>query len=361
MYHCGELKQAADHFLFWTVTVIATIKTILLRFHRDKLFNNCISARTDWLKEDDPESLKVMTQHTKISRIVFIFQAVFSYFTLVMYVISPIATNAEGEQGLPLQTVCVFRNMSVMKYQGIYLFQSIQQLYIVNGNIGTDYFFFAMIMHVCGQMKILSLRFHQFGSRGAKYDDKDDAYIDEMRMYDETFDENHDRECFRKIRILINRHCELIGLADDLKESLTYILLVQFTMDIIMMCLTGLLTLIYLQQGDTVTAGRTICGFSIVVMSLFIYCYIGDYLQFRFEKTAEAIYSCFWYNCSPKVSRNIVHMQTRGRRLMNLTAGKFCTINLEMFKTAMKTAMSFFSVMRILLSKNGDLEMDFNY
>ena len=247
MYHCGELRQAADHFLFWTVTVIATIKTILLRFHRNKLLNNCNSARTDWLQEDDPETLKVMAHHAKVSRIVFIFQAMFSYFTLIMYVIAPMASNIEDEQGLPLQTVCVFSNMTVVEYQGVYLLQAVQQLYIVNGNIGTDYFFFAMIMHVCGQMKILSLRFHQFGSKGTKYNDKENNLIEELSICDETFDGNHDRECFRKIRILINRHCELIGLADDLKESLTYILLVQFTMDIIMMCLTGSYTWCFLK------------------------------------------------------------------------------------------------------------------
>ncbi|XP_043485128.1 odorant receptor 2a-like [Leptopilina heterotoma] len=312
---------------------------------------NCNSAKADWLSEQNPESIVIMTHHAKVSRIVFIFQAVFSYFTLVMYVIAPMASNLEDEQGLPLSTVCVFRNMSVLEYQSIYVLQAVQQLYIVNGNIGTDYFFFAMIMHVCGQAQILSLRFNKFGSKGQKYEMEENNLIVHSEVKEEDFNEFHNIQSFRRIRVLINRHCELIELADDLKESLTYILLVQFTMDIIMMCLTGLLTLIYLQQGDTVTAGRTICGFSIVVMSLFIYCYIGDYLQYRFEKTTEAIYHCFWYSCSPKVSRNILHIQTRGRNLMNLTAGHFCNINLEMFKTAMKTAMSFFSVMRILLEK----------
>ena len=115
--------------------------------------------------------------------------------------------------------------------------------------------------------------------------------------------------------------------------------------------------MIYLQKGDTVTAGRTMCGFTIVVMSLFLYCYIGDHLQQRFRKTSDAIYSSFWYNCSPKINKNIIHIQTRGLHLMNLTAGKFCNINLEMFKTAMKTAMSFFSVMRILLDKDNELQI----
>ena len=240
IFDCGEVMQATDHFLFWTVTVIATIKTILLRFHREKLLKNCNSARSDWLREDDPKDLKIMSHHAKISRIIFIFQAIFSYFTLVMYVIAPMASNTEGEQGLPLQTVCVFSNMSVLQYQSVYILQAIQQFYIVNGNIGTDYFFFAMIMHVCGQMKILALRFNKFGYKGTKNGDEEDKFIAESRIHDEEYYDNHDMKCFRQIRILTKRHYELIGLANDMKESLVYILLVQFTMDIIMMCLTGM-------------------------------------------------------------------------------------------------------------------------
>lgn len=239
-FHCGELRQAADHFLFWTVTVIATIKTILLRFHQKKLMRNCNSAKADWLSEQDPRSIVIMTHHAKVSRIVFIFQAVFSYFTLVMYVIAPMASNLEDEQGLPLSTVCVFRNMSVLEYQSIYVLQAVQQLYIVNGNIGTDYFFFAMIMHVCGQAQILSLRFQKFGSKGQKYEEEENNLIVNSEVREEDFNEFHNIQNFRRIRVLINRHCELIELADDLKKSLTYILLVQFTMDIIMMCLTGI-------------------------------------------------------------------------------------------------------------------------
>lgn len=39
----------------------------------------------------------------------------------------------------------------------------------------------------------------------------------------------------------------------------------------------------------------------------------------------------------------------RANRIINLSAAKICDMNFEMFKTAMKTAMSFFSVIRIVL------------
>ena len=112
---------------------------------------------------------------------------------------------------------------------------------------------------------------------------------------------------------------------------------------------SGIQTLLFLQAGDTISAGRTTSGFLIVALGLFLYCYMGDYLQFQFEKVSEAAYFCNWYNFSPRIGRNVINIQMRANRFINLNAGKMCDMNLEMFKTAMKTAMSFFSVMRIIL------------
>lgn len=111
-------------------------------------------------------------------------------------------------------------------------------------------------------------------------------------------------------------------------------------------------SLLFLQEGDILSAGKTISRFFIVSLGLFLYCYTGDYLQYQFEKVSEAAYDCHWYNLPPRISRNIINIQMRASHLMNLSAGRICELNLELFKTAMQTAMSFFSLMRIIFEKD---------
>ncbi|XP_033221010.1 odorant receptor 4-like [Belonocnema kinseyi] len=262
-----------------------------------------------------------------------------------MYMVAP--TLAEEEKILPLQTVCLSNNISEIGYQSVYFLQCLQFLYVFNGNVGTDFFFFAIVMHICGQVEILRIKLSKIA--------KDDFYnIENEEEFDDSINSFRrrnldEKKCFDCMKSLIERHIKLLNLANDVQNTLSITLLVQLSTSVVIMCILGIQTLLFLQVGDTISAGRTTSGFLIVAFGLFLYCYMGDYLQFQFENVSEAAYLCNWYNFSPKISRSIIHIQMRANRIINLSAAKICDMNFEMFKSAMKTAISFFSVMRMVL------------
>ena len=218
------------------MTLNSTTKTILLRIFRKTVANNYKEAKHDWSTTEDEELLKIMESHRKFSRKVYFFEAVVHYALLVMYMIAP--KLSEEEQILPLQTVCLSSNISETGYQSVYFLQCLQSLYVFNGNVGTDFFFFAIVMHICGQVEILRMKFSKIA--------KDDFNND---MEEEEFGENinslrrrnmDEKECFNCLKSLIERHVQLLNSANDVQNILSITLLVQLGTSVVIMCILGM-------------------------------------------------------------------------------------------------------------------------
>lgn len=82
---------------------------------------------------------------------------------------------------------------------------------------------------------------------------------------------------------------------------------------------------------------------------IFIYCYAGDKLSSKVKNSCLAVYSCSWYNFSINTRKDIVYIMLRVNKEFHLTAGKFYYMNLPNFTNIVKTMVSFFSVMRLVI------------
>lgn len=233
---CGDARHVTDQLMFCAVTLNSTTKTILLRIFRKKVSNNYKEAERDWATTEDEELLKIMESYKKLSRKVYFFDAAVHYTLLTMYMIAPKLT--EEEKILPLQTVCLSNNTSEIGYQGVYFLQCVQSLYIFNGNVGTDFFFFAIVMHICGQVEILSLKFSKIAKDQFYNIENEEEFGDSINnLRRRNVDE---KECFNCMKSLIERHVKLLNLANDVQNTLSITLLVQLSTSIIIICILGM-------------------------------------------------------------------------------------------------------------------------
>ncbi|CAD6223126.1 GSCOCT00014066001.2-RA-CDS, partial [Cotesia congregata] len=82
---------------------------------------------------------------------------------------------------------------------------------------------------------------------------------------------------------------------------------------------------------------------------IFIYCYAGEKLSSKVEESCNSVYDCCWYDFSISMRKDIVYIIQRLNKQYHLTAGKFYHMNLPNFTNIVKTMVSFFSVMRLVI------------
>ncbi|XP_024893235.1 odorant receptor 9a-like [Temnothorax curvispinosus] len=86
-----------------------------------------------------------------------------------------------------------------------------------------------------------------------------------------------------------------------------------------------------------------------LMLQLFVYSIVGDYLKCQMEEIADSIYSCNWYNFPLKLMRNVVFVIIRSQEPVQLLAGKFFVVNIKSFMTILKSSLSYISVLRVMV------------
>lgn len=232
---CGDAKETTEQLLFCAVTINSTAKVILLRIFRKKISRSYRKAEQNWPNTEDNDFLAIMKSHKKLRRKINFLEASVHYSLLAMYIIAP---KLSREQILPLSTSCLSKNFSAMNHQILYILQIVQIFYVFNGNLGTDFFFFAIIMQICGQVEILRMKI----SKIARYDFNSECNNEEHFLG--TFDylrkiNVNERECSLRINFLIKRHVQLINLANEVQSTLSNMLLIHLSNNVAIMSILG--------------------------------------------------------------------------------------------------------------------------
>ncbi|KAK2574925.1 hypothetical protein KPH14_002616 [Odynerus spinipes] len=85
------------------------------------------------------------------------------------------------------------------------------------------------------------------------------------------------------------------------------------------------------------------------MITLFVYCYIGECLIQESNNFGEAFYDCEWYNIPPMDLKLMQICTMRARKPLQLTSGKFFVLSLCTFTDTLKASMGYFSVLRNFL------------
>ncbi|XP_036150623.1 uncharacterized protein LOC118648421, partial [Monomorium pharaonis] len=182
------------------------------RFYADKLILNFTSAVTDYLAIDTEEKRTIMRRHAYMGRIISYGISILAYVAATLFTLKPILEsntqvnvsikNQLADLPLPLTwTLGNLGHISTTLYFTLALVQYYLLLLNVNGNVGNDSLFYAITLHICGQMELLKIEFTNYGVKS----------------------ENLSKELF----VLISRHRHLMEHAELLVDVISFVLLVQ--------------------------------------------------------------------------------------------------------------------------------------
>ncbi|XP_057323505.1 odorant receptor 63a-like isoform X1 [Microplitis mediator] len=332
--HCGTNYEIASLFgmIFGTISAITKI-SLLNIYHKNISFivKNVIN---DWRIINDDNCKTIMRQYSSLNRALF-----YGILTpLLLYTLKftidriphTILTNDNTTvyvRTTPISSECWnLADIPTVFYIIRFACRTFEFVIYNIVSCGIDLYFLVLAKHICGQMEISNMNIQNF-----------------LVANDGRFE----RDKFYK---LIDRQKYMLGLMDKLRESFNYITLAVLLISGIHLNIMIIMIFVALKDNNMNAvfedATGTILYFS---AQIFIYCYAGDELSTKVKNSRLAVYSCSWYNFSINTRKDIIYIMLRVNKEYHLTAGKFYYMNLLNFTNIVKTMVSFFSVMRLVI------------
>ncbi|XP_024885094.1 odorant receptor 13a-like [Temnothorax curvispinosus] len=203
-----------------------------------------------------------------------------------------------------------------------------QSVFVMVGSVGAGLFnalFLTLTLHVGSQINILLRWLREIGSK--------------------NIEKTHD-SFVTVITKIIRKHQSIINLSEKIENLYSYIVLLQFTSNTMIICSLGFLIVTAIGTPDaTEKIVKSLLFYFNTNLEAFIFCFAGEYLSNKSKSIGNAAYNSGWYDMKAKNSRILLFTILRSQRQLQLTAGKMAVLSLEYFTNIMKASGSYLSVL----------------
>nr|XP_012143890.1 PREDICTED: odorant receptor 67c-like [Megachile rotundata] len=149
---------------------------------------------------------------------------------------------------------------------------------------------------------------------------------------------------------LIKRHDYLLQLSKMLNDVISFVLVIQLLASCVLISTCGFQFILALNTRNVMIVVKSIFILLTILIQLYSYSYVGNYLKSQMDSIGYSLYSCGWYSLPTNVAKNIVLVTLKAQVPVHLTAGKFFVVNLETFMSILKTSMSYLSILRVMIN-----------
>ncbi|XP_071568981.1 odorant receptor 4-like [Temnothorax nylanderi] len=188
--------------------------------------------------------------------------------------------------------------------------------------------FLTLTLHVGSQINILICWLGEVGSKDIeKTHDRHDSFV-------------------TIITKIVRKHQKIIYLSENIENLYSYIALVQFISNTVMICSLGFLVVTAIGSPDaSEQITRSLLFYIVTSLEAFVFCFAGEYLSNKSKAIGNAAYNSAWYDMKAKDRRVLLFIILRSQRQLQFTAGKMAVLSLEYFTTIMKASGSYLSVL----------------
>ncbi|XP_058802884.1 odorant receptor 82a-like [Phymastichus coffea] len=196
-------------------------------------------------------------------------------------------------------------------------------------------FFVSIIFHLCAQLELLRERFKYLLARAALNESGNEHLI---------------------LSPIVERHMYLLKIVDIIENAFSVQLLVQLLTSLVIFCLTEY-QIVRIIDKDVIDVLELVFAtyyYMTFLVSLFAYCVLAVILSTESIKLKETAYNSDWYRLPPSDVKLLIIIMVRADRPVELTAGKFVPLSVDLFCSVLKTSGGYLSM--LLAVKNRDHE-----
>ncbi|XP_016918120.2 odorant receptor 9a-like [Apis cerana] len=191
------------------------------------------------------------------------------------------------------------------------------------GATGADSLLVTLTFHLCSQLSIVAYRMRNVNI--------------EPKIY------------FPKMKALVERHTELLRLANILANTFSSLMFVQTLGLIFSLCIVVYQLLMTSESGEDMNTIHFIIYSCAVILLAFCYCFLGECLINESSEVQMACYFTNWYDLPEQYTRSLIFCIARAQKPLYLTAGKFYVFSLETFAVIVKASMAYLSVLKSII------------
>ncbi|XP_035741910.1 odorant receptor 85c-like [Vespa mandarinia] len=323
-----DLPDLMDCLSITMSNTVFFIKLIILWMkNRDDILKMMIN---DWLDSiDKKENHETMSNRVTLSQRYSSF-FVSSYSIGVTFFLSFALFTQERQ--LILKMELPFDTTKSPIYELINVIQFIQEFMAASMSSMLSALLVTLILHVDGQVEIICRQLSDISSIIRKGE-----YNSEI------------------LKILIYKHQRIIAFTDNIENIFTYIALIQFLSNTLVICSLGFMIVTVnkfsfsFQSLDSdqrnVILAKTVPYYVLANLEAFALCYAGEYLSSKSTDIEKAAYHLNWYELDPSDSRFLLVLMIRSQKRFVITTGKFMNLSLEVFASMLKASGSYVSVL----------------
>nr|XP_019561566.2 odorant receptor 85b-like [Aedes albopictus] len=213
----------------------------------------------------------------------------------------------DPEANIWLWLMTVIANIAVMSYVILFL-------------VSSHCLFWSLLRNVSGLFKIISMKIGRL-----------DEIVEDVQRHEELIE-------------IVGLHEAAYRGARALEKSLNIFMLILYGMCILNICLT--MVALSLPNSDRDLLHKMTVVMVYILFHILVYSLLGTELMCASIATSEAFYKSQWYMRAVQEQRTILFALARSQRMAALTTGKFFYVSRTTFGMALRSAMSYFAVLR---------------
>ncbi|XP_028045093.1 odorant receptor 13a [Monomorium pharaonis] len=278
----------------------------------------------DWSVTVNKQDRKTMLGVANITRKLSIRSTVLVIIVVLSYVGFRFREIQRTGRRLIFQANFPYNTTSSPSYELTLFGQLVGTMYAAVTYTAVDTFIATLVLHICGQLSNLHRE------------------LISLSAYTKV-------EFQTKLKNIVRKHEYLNRFAEIIEDSFNKMLLLQMlgcTMQLCFQALQAFMTIHFADKMDEMLMFKISFLFlyvSYILLQLYLYCYIGEKLLVKSTQIAYAAYDCSWYNLSARDARSLVTIMCRARTPLQITAGRFCSFNQELFSEVLKKSMAYMS------------------
>ncbi|XP_063978369.1 odorant receptor 4-like isoform X2 [Diachasmimorpha longicaudata] len=192
-----------------------------------------------------------------------------------------------------------------------------------------DSFVVMLILHVCGQLKLIQISLKHLGESLTLTEGRN------LRMTLGNIMEQHQRAC---------------RFARNLEQSFNLAWFYELTSCTLTLCFQTYIIqkLLHANQTSIFQMGFPICAAVGILMKFFLNCWAGEYLISQSSEIGCSFYETDWYKLPPADARLLMMFGHKKMRPITLTTAKFSILSFRLFVQVLKTSASYLSMLLVV-------------
>ncbi|XP_026823987.1 odorant receptor 4-like isoform X2 [Ooceraea biroi] len=299
-----DLPELMETFSVFVVNILVFCKLVIFWLNQRTLDELLAIMAMDWKKNIDTDlNAHIMAKKANLSRyfsntLVVIYSGSVLAYSIVILATN-IFSNESSERSLLIKMNLPFDSNRQFVHEFVMLNQLFQLLMLASADAILNALLITMVLHASGQIKILC-------GWLIKIFPKKEKYNLQITMVEK----------------IITRHQDIIAFSKKIEKLYSYIALVQFLSDTLL-----------------------ICGLGFILATAFTFCFAGEYLSTESKTIGDAAYNSLWYESTSKDTQIILFLIMRSQNQLTITIGKITDMSLKRFSDIVKASASYISVL----------------